>query len=499
MIKIVTRVPINFFFALFLITGLSQIFVSASESLAGKGKLNILLIIADDLNAHVGPSGYSAIKTPALDKFANGALTFRRAYVQYPVCGSSRASFLSGMYPETTGIFDNSTKLHETRPGMITMAEFFRQRGYWTGVANKIYHRPDFIPEGATDANHLFENDHLPVLDAMANEFERRFGKPAEGKEFIDYSLKHATQVHDLESVGYGPSGLEDQQHRDGKGADLVMKWIEERPDDKPFFIAWGLAKPHVPFLAPDKYFAMYPQAELPELVEPADHYDFIPAIANQVRYIGFGFTGLKNQDDAQRRRYMQAYHACISFVDAQIGRVLDLVKSQGLWDNTIVIFSSDHGYHLGEHGLWAKFTLFEECARVPMVVHVPGLTPKGETSQGLVELVDLFPTLTELSGFEDPANFQGESLVKLLKDPSGPGKEAAYTVMKRGQKLGRAIRTQRWHYADWDGSGEQLYDLEKDPKEYRNLVDDFQHRETLNDMRALLQKIRNKASGNTS
>ena len=204
-------------------------------------------------------------------------------------------------------------------------------------------------------------------------------------------------------------------------------------------------------------------------------------------RFSGFGFE-LGRENDPLRREYTQAYHACISFVDAQIGLILGKLKAQKLWEDTIVIFTSDHGYHLGEHFMWGKVTLFEECARVPLVVRVPGVSPVGSSSEGLVETIDLFPTLAELCDLAAPADLQGQSYAGLIRKPDGPGKPSAYTVVSRGDQLGRSIRTIRWRYAEWgEAKAAELYDLEKDPREYTNLVRSPEHRAVVNRMKDTL------------
>jgi arylsulfatase A-like enzyme len=205
-------------------------------------------------------------------------------------------------------------------------------------------------------------------------------------------------------------------------------------------------------------------------------------------RYEGFGFE-LGVENDALRREYMQAYHACISFIDTQIGLIFDALKRTGHWDDTIVILTSDHGYQLGEHFMWGKVTLFEVCARVPLVMRVPGRTAPGSSSTGLVELVDLYPTLAALCDVAAPDDLQGRSLVPMLDDPATGGKDAVYTVVTRRQELGKAIRTPRWRYTAWP-RGEELYDLRDDPAEHRNLADSSQHSEILQVMRAHLRRV---------
>ena len=287
---------------------------------------------------------------------------------------------------------------------------------------------------------------------------------------------------------GYGPSGLRDDQHKDGKNVRQIVQWLqEEAHGDRPFFIACGIQKPHVPFLAPDQYFELYPRENLRYTPARPDFWQQAPTIAMVKRYRGFGFE-LGVENDSLRREYMQAYHACVSFIDAQIGLLLDALQSTNHWNDTIIVLTSDHGYQLGEHFMWGKVTLFEICDRVPLIIRVPKDLPaapesNGSTNEGLVELVDLFPTLAELCNVPAPDDVQGRSLTPALRDPNAKGKPVAYTVVTRGQQLGRAIRTDRWRYAKWS-RGEELYDLNSDPAEENNLANSPQHKSTLESMR---------------
>jgi arylsulfatase A-like enzyme len=345
-----------------------------------------------------------------------------------------------------------------------------------------------------------FENDEMPMVTPIREAFEKENGPVTEGKsrrKWREFYPTIATQTRG-QQPGYGPSGLEDEQHKDGKNARRISQWLTNTEyGDRPFLMACGIQKPHVPFLAPDKYFAMYPRAELEFAPASLEFWRTVPQIAQTKRYEGFGFEfGVEN--DALRREYIQAYHACISFIDAQIGLVLDALKQSDHWDDTIVVLTSDHGYLLGEKFMWGKVMLFEKCDRVPLIIRVPesiefGSTTPGSSSEGLVELVDLFPTLAELCGLTPPSELQGRSLVSLLKNPQSTGKEVAYTVVTRGQSLGKAIRTQRYRYTRWP-TGEELYDLSSDPDEQTNLAVVSGHEATLQTMRKHLAAAETRA-----
>ena len=447
-----------------------------AQSRKKKGnKRNVLLIVCDDLNTHVSPSGYDHIKTPTLAKFASNAMTFNRAFCQYPVCGPSRSSFLNGLYPQSSGVIDNKADIRQTRPGTLSMPQFFKENGYWTGSVGKVFHSPRHEHgEIAWNEFHRFNNDELPVVAEARKKFEAENGSvelPKNRKAWRTLEKKAKSKLDAQTPPGYGPSGLTEEQHKDGKNARTVARWLKEKPNGKkPFFITCGIQKPHVPFLAPQKYFDLYPLESIVYTPEKANLWDKIPRKAINTRFKEFGFEEAK-ENDALRREYMQAYHACVSFIDAQIKIVLDSLKASGEWENTIVIFTSDHGYHLGDHFLWGKVTLFDIGAKVPFIVHAPGLTKAGTRSEAMVELIDIYPTLAQLTGLTPPGHLQGASLRPLLDHPERLGKKNyAYSIVTRGKEMGYALRNQRWRYGKWP-DGEELYNLTNDPEEKNNLV----------------------------
>ncbi|MFO1447301.1 MAG: sulfatase [Opitutaceae bacterium] len=466
---------------------------------------NVLFVISDDLSSRIKPTGYEGVMTPVLDRLAKEATTFQRAYCQYPVCGPSRASFLSGLYPESTGILNNTDKIETKRPGTPSLPKVFRDAGYWTAAVGKVFHRPLDNPGNNTwDQTLAFENDEMEVERVAREEFEKKNGPVTAGKSrraWREHLLTVAPQTRNQGvkglGPGFGPTGLRDDQHADGKNARQVAAWIQDKAGgDRPFMIAVGLHKPHIPFLAPDAYFATYPIDSIKLSRSPADDWNDIPALARTNQYLDYGFPALGQEDDARRRGFIQAYYACISFIDAQLGLIIDALRRSGQWENTIIVFVGDHGYHLGEHFMWGKVTLFEESARMPMIVRVPGLT-KGDSSNALVEMVDLFPTLAALCGVTPPSHLQGRSLVPLLKDPAATGKQYAYTVVQRGEQLGRAIRFDHWRYTEWGSPDKaELYDLNVDPKEFTNLVDDQHHAAVLARAMALLAQAAQHAKG---
>ena len=460
----------------------------------------MLFIVCDDLNRHVSTAGYQPIGTPAMETLAAAGMTFRRAYCQYPVCGPSRASFLTGLYPESTGVLDNRVDIRDTRPGTVSMPELFKKNGYWTAGVGKVFHNPKTNPgDVAWHEFEKFDNDENPVLVLLKREFEAEHGSiddPSNGRAWRAAVKKNRAGAAGQTPPGYGPTQMTDAQHKDGKNVRRIAAWLDAKAQGgQPFFITCGIQKPHVPFWAPQKYFDQYPLDAIRYRPTPASDWDHRPLAARVLRYEGFGFEFCK-ENDPLRRKYTQAYHACVSFIDAQIGILLESLKRNGHWDSTIVVLTSDHGYHLGEHFMWGKVTLFEECARVPMIVRVPGRTAEGVSTDGLVELLDLYPTLAELCGIAAPEKLHGQSFTSLLDDPAGRGKPAVYTVVSRGKFLGRSVRTARWRYAEW-GSPEQceLYDLDADPREEANLAHDAGYREQLGRLRSLLGEKRRLVS----
>lgn len=454
-------------------------------------KTNVLFIVCDDLNTHVSTSGYDDVQTPTFAAFARDAMSFSHAFCQYPVCGPSRASLLNGLYPESTGVLDNVADIRTTRPGTVSMPQQFKQHGYWTASVGKVFHSPRHEHGAlAWDEFLRFDNDELPGVAAAREKFEQEFGRIDKGGNRGKWNKAMKAAIAPLNAQtppGHGPSGLTDEQHRDGKNVRQVADWLSNQSfGDKPFFIALGIQKPHVPFLAPGKYFDLYPRSEIEFHRDRADLWDSIPRGAISTRFREFGFE-LGVENPSRRQEFMQAYHACVSFIDAQLAIVFRQLKEQGLWDNTIVVLTSDHGYHLGDHFLWGKVTLFDVGAKVPLIVRVPGMTTGGSRSEAMVELIDLYPTLTQLAGVDAPVDLQGTSLVPLLANPAAiHSKDYAYSVVSRRGGLGYAVRNQQWRYGKWL-DGEELYDLQADPHERHNLADNEKYQGRLQQLRTVL------------
>jgi uncharacterized sulfatase len=278
-----------------------------------------------------------------------------------------------------------------------------------------------------------------------------------------------------------------DEDQPDGQTTSEAIRLMEKN-DGKPFFLAIGYYRPHDPFHSPKKYFDMYP---LEKLEPPKTPQDRTAELRLAVPGGAFrqAFDSFTDQD---RREYMRCYYAGISFMDAQVGRLLDALEKHRLTDNTIIVFIGDHGFHLGERGWWNKSTLFEQSCRSPMIVFAPGMKGNGKLCRGIVEFVDLYPTLAELCGLKPPANLEGKSMRELLDDPTKPGKPAAFTVIKRGMNVtGRTVRTDRWRYTEWkDGDeGVELYDHSTDPGEWKNVANDPNLSAVREELRKLLRE----------
>lgn len=424
---------------------------------------NILFIAIDDLGAAVGCYGDATASTPHLDRLAASGVLFDRAYCQIPLCNPSRASLMTGLRPDTTTVYDLTRHFREALPEVITIPQLFQKKGWFTARVGKLYHYD--VPKGIGTAG----LDDPPSWDETVN---------PKGRDVAEESL--ITNPLPEKPVSAALSWLAaegtDEEQTDGLVASEAIRLLGEHHDE-PFFLGVGFFRPHTPFVAPKKYFDLHPLDEITLPSASADDREDIPdaAFAHNNPTPNYGL------DEETLRRALQAYRASVSFVDAQVGRVLDSLDQLGLTDKTIVVLWSDHGYHLGEHlGVWQKRTLFEESTRTPMIVRVPGAAGNGRTCSRIVEFVDMYPTLADLAGLTPPSNLAGASLRPLLDDPTAPWDRPAFSQILRPANdrfpapvMGRSIRTERWRYTEWDEgrTGAELYDHEADPHEFYNLA----------------------------
>ena len=463
----------------------------------GAEKMNVLLIVSDDLtNNTLSCYGNAVAKSPHIDKLAAKGVRFDRAYCQFPLCNPSRASFLTGLRPDTLQVYENITQFRKHVPGAQSAGQTFQKGGYAVARVGKLYH---YGVPGQIGTDGL---DDKPSWQKAIN--PRGRDKDDEDKDLIFSLTPNAKgSARFGATLSWLASDGTDEEMTDGQIADAVIKQMEANKA-RPFFVACGFFRPHTPYVAPKKYFELFPpdKFELPKV--PDGHRAAGPAPA-----FGSSKPEQDKMTDAQRRQALQAYYASTAFMDAQVGRVLDGLEKLKLADKTIVVFISDHGYHLGEHGLWQKMSIFENSARVPMIVYDPRSKGNGKACARTVELLDLHATLADLAGLPVPdgadakiPKLDGVSLKPLLDDPGAKWDRPALTQVTRGTPIttgeptgknpwfqGYSVRTERYRYTEWDGGkkGAQLFDYDTDPGELKNLATDEKHADVVKQMKALL------------
>jgi iduronate 2-sulfatase len=482
---------------------LLQLFAPARDTAAqrptSKRRLNVLFLIADDLRPELGAYGHPFVKSPNIDRLAARGTRFDRAYAQYPLCNPSRTSLLTGRYPTETGVMDNNKYFRAEHPDWVTLPQYFKNSGYATLRTGKIFHGgiddapswteggepvdPNIVNRGTNSARPAQAPPQRPRAERDPDESEG--DPPVQAANEGERRRLASDRIVVLEGDG--------ESHGDYRTATRAIEYLE-RYKDRPFFLAVGFVKPHSPPTAPRKLFDLYdvsrvplppdfaprpgPPAGFPELSVPRRNADL---------FIG------RDATPEQAREMTRAYWASTSFMDAQVGRVLDALERLGLRENTVVVFWGDHGYHLGEKGKWSKaYSLFEVGTRVPFIIAVPG--GRARATSRNVELLDLYPTLADLCGLpRPPAGVRGRSLAPLLKNPRARwDDDAAHTVTLFQSKLGRAVRTERFRYAEWDEgrAGAMLFDETRDPHELKNLAEDPAYAKTVAEMKKLLKQI---------
>ncbi len=449
----------------------------ALRAAAQTGKMNVLFMVSDDMNNDLGCYGHPVVKSPHLDRLASRGVIFDNAYCQFPVCQPSRASFLSGRRPETTRVWTLKTPTRAHMEDVVFLPQHFRNNGYFTVMSGKIYHTGDHSEDPRSwDVEH------------------REFGKKPPEDSLIKYVEAAGPSEH---TFNLGVMKTPDAETPDGivarRGVEYMEKCVRE---GKSFFLGAGFRRPHAPYAVPKKYFDMYPPNEIPLPDTPLSHFDkLLPAaVAYKPPEIPM--------DKWTVREFMSAYYACNSYVDAQVGVLLNAMDRLNLWKNTVVMFIGDHGYHIHDHGgLWHKLTLFEQSARAPMMLYAPGQAGNGERCGGLVEFVDLYPTLADLCGLPDPEGIEGTSFKPLLASPEREWKRAAFTMVCRDDYtdgmteeptyFGKSVRTPQWRYTEWDEGrkGIELYDHETDPNELNNIAEKPGNAPVVKELRELLRQ----------
>jgi len=434
-----------------------------STPVGAAARSNVLLIVVDDLSTALGAYGNAAVKSPNIDRLAARGVRFDRAYAQYTLCNPSRASFLSGRRPETSGIYVLTTSARSALPDAVMLPQFFRQQGYFTAGAGKIFHSVRMSDPASWDRYEDGAGEDEGEKAAIAARYGGGDGRP---------------RWHVLEGDG--------SKMRDGLNARTIQSLLAAKAaEKKSFFLALGLHKPHLPWTAPKRFFDLYPEGSVKVPADPA--MNGIPPIALQTELSGFA------QPDS-RAGAIRAYYACISFIDHQLGLVLDELDRHDLWKNTLVVFFSDHGFHLGDHGgLWAKLSAFDASTRVPLLLAGPGV-PAGKAVATPVQLLDVYPTLVDLAGFKAPTGLEGRSLTSLLRNSNETRHAYSlvyhYDVAGKRDVAGRTVIGAQWRYTEWDGgtAGRELYWRPDDPDEYRNRANDPALADTRRTAEALLR-----------
>lgn len=432
-------------------------------AIAAESKPNVLFIAVDDLAPALGCLGDVVAKTPNIDRLAATGVCFERAYNQLPLCNPTRASVMTGLRPDQIKVYDLDRHFRDELPDVVTLSQAFQQAGYHAARVGKIYHYN--VPASiGTDGF-----DDPPSWNRTIN---------PKGRDKAEEARIVNAEPHRKISAALSWLAADggDEEQTDGMIATEAIRLMQNHKDT-PLFLAVGFFRPHTPYVAPKKYFDMYPVEDLRLPYAPEGDRNDIPtaAFAHNCPIPNY------NLPKPTLLKAMQAYYACVSFIDAQVGRLLNALEESGQADNTIVVFWSDHGYHLGEHnGLWQKRTLFEQCARSPLIIRAPGAIGNGQPCRRVVEFVDMYPTITSLAGVESPKNLAGQDLTPLLNDPLREWDSVAVTQVLRPEDdrldsmvMGCSIRDARWRYTEWAGgaSGVELYDHYADPMEFNNLA----------------------------
>jgi len=519
----------------FIVLAMSCKTNETNKEITPKKQPNILFIAVDDLRPELGAYASDIAVTPNLDKLASQGLLFNRAYCQEAICSPSRASLMTGARPETINVVENFTYFREANPDIVTLPQHFKNNGYETVHTGKIYHKPAFADLGLSWSR-------TPAEDKMTIEKSNTpggFANPESQEMFkknrADMIAKYGPDAP-RNGLGKGPAyenaDVPDTFYEDGYNAELAivtLKDMLEKNPDKPFFLGMGMKKPHLDWLAPKKYWDMYDASKI-QLAkqttgpENGAAMGLHPSFELRARY---GIPKKGPIDDEMARILKHAYLASVSYIDAQIGKMITALDEAGVRDNTIIIVWGDHGWHLGEMGIWGKATNYEIGTRVPLMIWTPDMPAgsRGKTTDALVELVDMYPTLTELAGLEKPSHLEGQSFVPLLSNPKKEWKDAAFSqfptpalrewaanplsqgmretyfgplieevedkiIKQQGGKwdrdlfendlMGYAMRTDRYRFIVWKDYKHpektpifvELFDHKTDPTETKNIVD---------------------------
>lgn len=493
---------------------LSCVYVAFVDSALAQAK-NVLFVVVDDLKPVVGAYGQTQMVTPHMDALAASGTTFLNAHAQQAICGPSRISFLTGKRPDATKVYDLSTFMRDVTPNTITLPEHFKANGYETVGMGKFFHMArKNDPQSWT----------LPFIEDKKLPYTAGFQKPVmkhyqseEVRKTVSELSEEAEHLEreDMQKEGLFPSfealDIPDDAYPDGamavKSIELMKGFAET---DKPFFLAVGFHRPHLPFVAPKKYWDLYDRTKI-QVAEHQGRAEGAPSMAYHKSGELQNYTDIPRNLDIDHRlpkekqqELIHGYYASVSYVDAQIGKIIAYMKESGLWENTIIVLLGDHGWHLGDHGLWNKHTNFEQATRTVLIIRSPDL-PESVSNTSPVELIDIFPTVSQLAALSVPQEVQGKSLLPILTKKSTRIREVAMSQYPRDAFMGYTVRSDRYRYTEWvkksaveksakfpqkSSPDLELYDYSIDPLETRNLINDPKYAEIAKDLRAQLVKV---------
>ncbi|MEO0510901.1 MAG: sulfatase [Verrucomicrobiota bacterium] len=455
-----------------IITGLIFcVGIACANNNSSSKPYNVLFVVADDLNVDIASYGHPQVRTPNLDRLRARGMQFNRAYSQYPLCNPSRNSFLTGLYPGTSGNLNNADHIRDLIPDIVTLPQLFKQNGYRTVSTGKVFHHRD--PQSWNQISNMYTGGLLP-MDREPRFYQQ--GQEAKTKGEGAMLSDETVPWFEWRSVTEGEEYLKDFQV-----ARATMNRIDEiAADGVPFFLGVGFARPHDPYFAPKRFFDMYPLESLQLPQTPAD----ASPVPDHAFYNVFkaAFDKMTYQ---QKLEAMRAFYAGISYMDEQFGRIMEHLESKGLLDSTVIVFIGDHGYQIGDKDYWNKAVLFERSCLAPMLIATPDMQLKGESTNSIVEFIDIYPTLAELCNLQAPKNLDGISLVPLLEDPAAPrSRKIAYSYVNAD----RSVRDSRYRYTVWKGGGHALWDHERDPDEHYNLADNPEYAAIVKRMRGYIE-----------
>ena len=464
---------------------------ASSPTSDGSSRMNILFITVDDLRPELGVYGVNQVKSPNIDNLAKNGLFFQKAYSQAPICGASRISVLTGMYVHSTKIYGIKLKKKEQLPQIDSLPMHLKNNGYNTVSIGKIYHHHD---------------------DDMQAWSKPPF-RAIKGSGYVTDAAKKLVALNFKSNPNAGTKGpsteaadVADQEHHDGRVAQRAIDEIENSDKDMPFFLAVGFRKPHLPFTPPKKYWDLYDPSLITIASNPYFPENFTKHTMNNYGELRnyYGMPRGKAAIDQEVARHLKhGYYASVTFIDAQIGKILNALKVNGLEESTIVVIFGDHGYKLGEHKSWVKHTALEIDSRVPLIVKVPSYNPVIKSTRSIVELVDLYPTLLDLIAIAPPAHLEGESFAPIIKNPKIPFKSAALSVWvgKRyrydleNQIVGYALQTDRYRYIEYQRTvteqvvARELYDHYEDPTENHNVAQKIKYKSTVSKLSKIIKE----------